>query len=198
MFVEDFALITLDIPYSNPNVHPLCLTLDPNMPSIKNKLIKVSGWGYNNETMKNANKFPDILQHATLKIKDPKNCFRKYFSTDFPSNWPEQKTKGFCAKGDNEQRTCQGDSGGAAIWEDSKDQNRKYLIGIISLDDGECGETTPTTPTIYAAISKKVADWLHKKINPDLECRLQIVIHFGKINKEIGPAIIECDYYQRK
>ena len=115
--------------------------------------------------------FPDILQHATLKIKDQKNCFRKYFSTAIPRNWPEQKTKGFCAKGDNEQRTCSGDSGGAAIWEDGRDQNRKYLIGIISLDDGECGGTTPTTPTIYAAISKKVADWLHKEINPDLECK---------------------------
>ena len=41
------------------------------------KPIQISGWGYVNETMKDLEQIPEILQHATLDIWVP------IFSDDF-------------------------------------------------------------------------------------------------------------------
>ena len=43
--------------------------------------------------------------------------------------WFIQYGHGFCAIGDHQEKTCPGDSGGPAIWEDPYDRNRSYLIG---------------------------------------------------------------------
>ena len=55
MFVEDVALITLDTPYVNPGLRPVCIPLQPKINSIDNKkwigqLVEFSGWGFINET----------------------------------------------------------------------------------------------------------------------------------------------------
>ena len=54
MFVEDVALITLDTPYVNPGLRPVCIPLQPKINSIDNKkwigqLVEFSGWGFVNE-----------------------------------------------------------------------------------------------------------------------------------------------------
>ena len=54
MFVEDVALITLDTPYVNPVLRPVCIPLQPKINSIDNKkwigqLVEFSGWGFVNE-----------------------------------------------------------------------------------------------------------------------------------------------------
>ena len=55
MFVEDVALITLDTPYVNPGLRPVCIPLQPKINSIDNRqwigqLVEISGWGFVNET----------------------------------------------------------------------------------------------------------------------------------------------------
>ena len=55
MFVEDVALITLDTPYVNPGLRPVCIPLQPKINSIDNKkwfgqLVEFSGWGFVDET----------------------------------------------------------------------------------------------------------------------------------------------------
>ena len=51
MFVEDVALITLDSPYRNPDLRPICIPLQPKIKRIDNKKwigqpIEFSGWGH--------------------------------------------------------------------------------------------------------------------------------------------------------
>ena len=51
MFVEDVALITLDSPYKNPALRPVCIPLQPQIKSIDNQKwigqsFEFSGWGY--------------------------------------------------------------------------------------------------------------------------------------------------------
>ena len=97
MFVEDVALITLDTPYVNPGLRPVCIPLQPKINSIDNKkwigqLVEFSGWGFVNERCMHIINFvtfqrllfiyfsarPDLLQHATLEIWDPEICSDQY------------------------------------------------------------------------------------------------------------------------
>ena len=41
-------------------------------------------------------------------------------------------TNGFCILGENRESPCQGDSGSPVIWEDRNNDNRAFLMGIIS------------------------------------------------------------------
>ena len=82
-----------------------------------------------------------------------------------PVNWVNIKKKGFCAKGKNNEITCAGDSGGAAIWRDPKDQNRAYVLGLASTFVNCDG----IHPSIFSAISGKVAVWVYEKIKSTIE-----------------------------
>ena len=79
------------------------------------------------------------------------------------------KKKGFCAKGKNDEHTCAGDSGGAAIWKDPKDQNRAYVLGIAS----SFVKCDGIHPSIFSSISGKVAVWVYEKIKSSIECQEQ-------------------------
>ena len=64
---------------------------------------------------------------------------------------------------------CKGDSGGAAIWKDPKDQNRAYVLGIAS----SFVKCDGIHPSIFSAISGKVAVWVYEKIKSTIECQEQ-------------------------
>ena len=86
-----------------------------------------------------------------------------------PVNWGKLKKIGFCAKGKNNEISCAGDSGGAAVWKDPKDQNRAYVLGIASTFFNCNG----ALPSIFTAISGKVAVWIHEKIKSTIKCQEQ-------------------------
>jgi secreted trypsin-like serine protease len=66
-----------------------------------------------------------------------------------------------CAYGRYRQRdACAGDSGGPLIWENRKESNRSYLVGITSMGKEEC--LTPFYPAgIYAKVAEQVV-WIAK------------------------------------
>ena len=41
-------------------------------------------------------------------------------------------------EGQKKRSVCPGDSGGPVIWDDEKDQDRSYLMGVISQGQGLC------------------------------------------------------------
>ena len=63
---------------------------------------------------------------------------------------------------------CHGDSGGPVIWEDKNDQNRAYLMGIVSRGDGGCGKGDPAKPRRDVWI-KKLSKWLILYGDPEIE-----------------------------
>ena len=84
-------------------------------------------------------------------------------------NWGKLKKIGFCAKGKNDEINCKGDSGGAAIWKDPKDQNRAYVLGLAS----SFVKCDGIHPGIFTAISGEVAVWIHEKIKSTIKCQEQ-------------------------
>ena len=74
---------------------------------------------------------------------------------------------------------CDGDSGGPAFWEDTKDGNRAYLIGIgSSSNHGDrelaCGEA-PFKPGIFSRVNTDTTlNWLLSNAGKDLKkCLLE-------------------------
>ena len=81
------------------------------------------------------------------------------------------KKIGFCAKGKNNEINCKGDSGGAAIWKDPRDQNRAYVLGLAS----SFVKCDGIHPGIFTAISGEVAVWIHEKIKSTIKCQEQFM-----------------------
>ena len=96
---------------------------------------------------------------------DSKQCFISYTHPPhtFPvvQKWNELKKKAFCAKGKNDEIACRGDSGGAAIWRDPKQNNRATVIGLVSA----ALECDGNDPSIFATIPGKVAEWIKTKVS---------------------------------
>ena len=68
-----------------------------------------------------------------------------------------------CLVGKNDETACFGDGGSPAIWEDQKDYNRAYLIGIFTepLRIPQC-EALPVLPSKYAFVPH-VLEWIRKE-----------------------------------
>ena len=62
--------------------------------------------------------------------------------------------------------TCDGDSGGAAVWKDKKDNDRAFAIGIATATDIICG--SGMKPSIFSAIPGKIAKWVKKEAKDDI------------------------------
>ena len=171
--MEDIALIKLKNGFTlNHKINPACLPMKPQFKNIIGQKIQVAGWGRCNASLGVS---PDILQHVKLQVMSHEKCIRKYIKDIYwqPGNWKDIKKKGFCAESiietDAGIGTGQGDSGGAAIWMNKKNQNnrnRAFVIGLISNGDVTCGPGMK--PDIFAAISKKVVKWIKKKAKKDL------------------------------
>jgi secreted trypsin-like serine protease len=59
-----------------------------------------------------------------------------------------------------ERDTCDGDSGGPLIWENRKELNRSYLVGVTSMGKQSCkGPMYPAA--IYAKVASQVV-WIAK------------------------------------
>ena len=66
---------------------------------------------------------------------------------------------------------CQGDSGGAAIWED-EEEHRSFVIGINDSGGEVCGEK-PIIPDTFQSIPGKISKWIVEKGGDDVkECLL--------------------------
>ena len=66
-----------------------------------------------------------------------------------------------------------GDSGGPTVWKDKSDNNKAYIVGVIS-QGGDYQKLCKLPPnqqhskvTISATVSKKVSKWIRKIIKED-------------------------------
>ena len=170
-FFEDVALIKFDIPMQfNDQINKICIPMTskfkihkdgPKTKSWYGKILDFAGWGKTN----NEEKMSPILQHVNMKIMRHEQCFRNFHSIDpKPNNWKDLKKKGFCLKGDHNEGTCKGDSGGAAVWKDDRN-NKAYVIGIASEGNEPCD--APMVPSKFSSIPGKVAKWIKKFTKKD-------------------------------
>ena len=64
--------------------------------------------------------------------------------------------------------SCHGDSGGPVIWENENDQNRAYLMAIVSRGYGGCGSGHPPKPRRDVWI-ENLTRWLIAYGDPEIE-----------------------------
>ena len=71
---------------------------------------------------------------------------------------------------------CPGDSGGPIMWEDKKDKNKVYLMGIIesgSYVDNKCGKPRNNFFTTIATSVPAIMWWIKSLNYPEInECLL--------------------------
>ena len=74
----------------------------------------------------------------------------------------------------NFQNSCFGDSGGPAIWEDTNDRNRAYLVGIIFMGSNTICGIIPTNKFLSSqavTVPGRVYAWVYSKTQPEIiEC----------------------------
>ena len=161
-FTNDIALITLDEPFdiSRRIINPVCLPHKLNQIDEKwnyHQFI-ISGWG---EYDKTANE-SDILQSAVVQKVGNIYCHQQVFPDSQHAVDLENDYKGFCVIGKmRKESICIGDSGGPAIWEDPKYNNRAYLMGIASEKGGDlvCGKY-PVLPSTFSSVLGEVMKWV--------------------------------------
>ena len=154
----------------NDQINKICIPMTakfklhkdgPKTKSWYGKTLQFAGWGKTND---GTDKMSPILQHVSMEIMRHEQCFRNFHSTAYkPNNWKDLKKKGFCLKGSNNEGTCKGDSGGAAVW---KGRSKAYVIGIASEGNEPCD--APMVPSIFSSIPGKVAKWIKKIAKKDL------------------------------
>ena len=171
-FVNDVALITLDtlnsFDISKRIVNPVCL---PHKLSHIDERWNyhdfiISGWGEYDNTTKSS----EILKSAVVQKIGNIKCFFDHHPKDVHAKDLDQSHIGFCLIGKHrKESTCVGDSGGPAIWEDPKFNNRAYLMGIAS--EGEVCGKHPIVPSTFSSVPGKVMKWILKKGENDVnEC----------------------------
>ncbi|XP_046400541.1 brachyurin-like [Ischnura elegans] len=107
----------------NDNIAPISLPpFSSNPPSYENTQVIASGWG---KTSDNAGGVSPTLQYTPLTTISNDECAQFYGDLISESQ--------ICAKGDNSQSTCNGDSGGPLAAQDS---GSPLLIGVISFVSG--------------------------------------------------------------
>ena len=174
-FVNDVALITLDdlnsFDISKRIVNPVCLPHKLNHIDERWNYhdFIISGWGEYDNTTKSS----EILKSAVVQKIGNIKCFFDHHPKDVHAKDLDQSHIGFCLIGKHrKESTCVGDSGGPAIWEDPKYNNRAYLMGIASEmgSEGVCGKH-PIVPSTYSSIPGEVMNWILKKGGNDVnEC----------------------------
>ena len=170
-FVNDIALITLDEPYdiSRRIINPVCLPhkLDYIDEKWNYQQLIISGWGEYDSTARES----DILQSAVVRKVGNIYCHQQVFPGHQHAVDLENDHKGFCVIGKMRKETiCIGDSGGPAIWEDPKFNNRAYLMGIASEKGGDsvCGKQ-PVLPSTFSSVPGKVMKWVLKHGGEDVD-----------------------------
>ena len=170
-FANDIALITLDEPFdiSKRIINPICLPhkLDHIGEKWNSQQLIISGWG---EYDKTANE-SDILQSAVVQKVGNIYCHQQVFPDSQHAVDLENDHKGFCVIGKmRKESICIGDSGGPAIWEDPKYNNRAYLMGIASEKGGDlvCGKY-PVLPSTFSSVPGEVMKWVLKHGGEDVD-----------------------------
>ena len=171
LFTNDIALITLDRPFDTSKriINPVCLPhkLDYIDEKWNYQEFIISGWG---EYGTNTNE-SDILLSAVVQKLGNIYCHQlKYPKRPHAANL-ENDHKGFCVLGKmRKESICIGDSGGPAIWEDPKYNNRAYLMGIASEKGGDlvCGKY-PVLPSTFSSVPGKVMKWVLKHGGKDVD-----------------------------
>ena len=170
-FTNDIALITLDEPFdiSRRIINPVCLPHKLNQIDEKWNYQEfiISGWG---EYDKTANE-SDILQSAVVQKVGNIYCHQQVFPDSQHAVDLENDYKGFCVIGKmRKESICIGDSGGPAIWEDPKYNNRAYLMGIASEKGGDlvCGKY-PVLPSTFSSVPGEVMKWVLKHGGEDVD-----------------------------
>ena len=98
-------------------------------------------------------------------------CFLDHHPKHVHAKDLDQSRIGFCLIGKHRKESaCVGDSGGPAIWEDPKFNNRAYLMGIASEMGGKgvCGEE-PVLPSTFSSVPGEVMKWVLKHGGKDVE-----------------------------
>ena len=73
-------------------------------------------------------------------------------------------------EGQKKRSVCPGDSGGPVIWDDEKDQDRSYLMGVISQGQGLCFQDPSKALLPPKAVwVPAIMDWLVSIGGPELE-----------------------------
>ena len=168
-FANDIALITLDEPFdiSKRIINPICLPhkLDHIGEKWNSQQLIISGWGEYDKS-KCAS---DILQSAIVKKVGNIYCHQKWYKYDPHAVDLENDPKGFCVVGKMRKvATCVGDSGGPAIWEDPKYNNRAYLMGIACEGKPVCGKK-PIVPSKFSSVPGEVMKWILKHGGEDVD-----------------------------
>ena len=169
-FWEDVALITLDEPFdiSQRIVNPVCL---PHKLSHIDERWNyhdfiISGWGdHDNSTIES-----EILKSAIVQKVGNIKCFLDRFPKEVHEKDLDQSRIGFCLIGKHRKESlCVGDSGGPAIWEDPKYNNRAYLMGIASETHHEKCGNPPIAPSTFVAVPGDVMTWVLSKGGKDVD-----------------------------
>ena len=169
-FSNDIALITLDEPFdiSKRIINPVCLPhkLEYIDEKWNYQPFIISGWGEYDSTERES----DVLQSAVVEKVGNIYCHQQIYPDHPHAVDIENDHKGFCVIGKIRKETiCVGDSGGPAIWEDPKFNNRAYLMGIASEMGGyTCGKH-PVLPATFASVPGEVMKWVLKHGGEDVE-----------------------------
>ena len=165
-YMEDVAIIKLREPYwLDHKINSICLPKKPLDESWYGTRVQFAGWGFFDETKNRSS----ILQHVSMGIMNSEGCFRNYVNESVtlpPKLWTEVKKKGFRVDTSPNAGTCTGDSGGAAVWKDKKDNNRAFAIGIATATDLICGPGMK--PSVFSTIPGKVGEWIKKVAKDDI------------------------------
>ncbi|XP_041477083.1 uncharacterized protein LOC121425150 [Lytechinus variegatus] len=153
---SDIALIKLQQPVTYTDyIIPLCLPSELRAEELLKAGTRgfVTGWGNTEE----AGDYSRYLRRVRLTIASMQDCGRSHI--DIITN------NMFCADGGrkaDERDACQGDSGGPFV---TKDNNRWYLLGIVSWGVG-CAR--PGYPGVYTRVHR-FRQWIMDLVQQDMQ-----------------------------
>ena len=165
--MNDVALISVEKPFdiSKRIVNPVCLPhkLSRIDDSWNYRDFIISGWG-EYENYENSNgKLSELLKSAVVQKVGNIKCFLDYYPKSVHEKNLDQSRSAFCLIGKHRKESiCVGDSGGPAIWEDAKFNNRAYLMGIASETSNSLCGLEPIAPSIFATLPGDVMKWVLK------------------------------------
>ncbi|KAJ8413902.1 hypothetical protein AAFF_G00065000 [Aldrovandia affinis] len=145
---NDLMLLKLDRKAKTTGaVHPLPLP-SPTQDIPAGVACTIAGWGYT----KNGGKMSDTLLRANVTVIGRDVCNSKDYYNLNPVITRDMLCAGFVDK--TPVDTCSGDSGGPLVCQG-------VIRGVTSFG-AACG--MKKKPGVYAALSKKHTEWIHKKI----------------------------------
>ncbi|KAL4709699.1 hypothetical protein ACJJTC_007430 [Scirpophaga incertulas] len=147
---NDIALIRLAdmAPYTD-FIRPICLpTKDYSKSKPRVFRLFSAGWGANNSSVLRST----VKVHVNPEYVELQQCQKSYDKIIL-------KDIQICAKGENENDWCKGDSGGPLMYQTL---NSFQVIGLLSFGPKDCGTSVPAVFTNVYSFN----DWIYSVIRP--------------------------------